>query len=192
MSQILIVFGSTEGQTRKIARRLADIAGTHGHQVAMLDSAADPPSVGHHYDAAIIAGSLHAQRHQAALVRFVRENSFALRRIPTAFCSVSLTAALPDAESQSRAGACAERFFRETWWRPDVTWLTAGALKYSRYGPVKKLLMRWIAKRQGGGTDTSRDYEYTDWPRLQQQMEAFLQVLQPVVPIPKEVATTAD
>ncbi len=187
MSQILIVFGSTEGQTRKIARRVAKIAESRGHAAIMMDSAMHPPPVGHHYDAAVIAGSLHTQRHQAELVRFVRENREALLRIPTAFCSVSLTAALTDTAHQAQAGACAERFVRETGWQADVTWLTAGALRYSRYGPVKKLLMRWIALRQGGGTDTSRDYEYTDWERLEQQVIAFLQPLEPAAPVPAEI-----
>ncbi|HEU0301437.1 MAG TPA: flavodoxin domain-containing protein [Longimicrobium sp.] len=187
MSQILIVFGSTEGQTHKIAHRVAEIAEARGHAAVVRNSAAHPPPVGHPYDAAVIAGSLHARRHQAELVRFARENREALRRIPTAFCSVSLTAALMDAAHQSQAGACAERFFRETGWRPDVTWLTAGALKYSRYGRVKKLLMRWIASRQGGGTDASRDYEYTDWERLEQQVTAFLQALETAAIVPAEI-----
>ena len=110
----------------------------------------------------------------------------------SAFCSVSLTAALPDAAHQAQAGACAERFFRQTGWRPDVTWLTAGALAYSRYGPVKKLVMRWIASRQGGDTDASRDHEYTDWDRLEQQVNAFLRVIEPAAALPAELGGTTS
>ena len=39
----------------------------------------------------------------------------------------------------------------------------AGALRYSRYGWLKRRLMRSIARREGGDTDTSRDHVYTDW-----------------------------
>jgi menaquinone-dependent protoporphyrinogen oxidase len=46
---------------------------------------------------------------------------------------------------------------------PDVVGLFAGALAYRRYGWFKRHLMRSIARRQGGDTDMTRDFEYTDW-----------------------------
>ena len=39
----------------------------------------------------------------------------------------------------------------------------AGALKYTEYDFFKRLIMKMISKREGRSTDTSRDYEYTDW-----------------------------
>lgn len=177
MSCILIVYGSTEGQTRKIAGRIAEMARGHGHEAVVVDSAAGPPPMAGRYDAVIVAGSLHRQRHQKSLADYVRRNRGMLRRVPNALVSVSLTAARTDPAHQAAAQACVDRFVRETDWRPQVTWLTAGALAYSRYGPVKKWVMRRIAAREGGDTDTSRDHEYTDWERLRQQVEAFLEPL---------------
>jgi len=43
----------------------------------------------------------------------------------------------------------------------------AGALLYRRYNPVIRLLMRFIVGAAGGETDTSRDYEYTDWKAVE-------------------------
>lgn len=48
-----------------------------------------------------------------------------------------------------------------------------GKLLYSKYNFVIRLVMRWIAKRSGAETDTSRDYEYTDWTRLDQFVNQF-------------------
>jgi menaquinone-dependent protoporphyrinogen oxidase len=115
----------------------------------------------------------------AALAAFVRRNGDALRRIPTAFVSVSLTAVRTDPASVAAAQACVEAFVRGTGWMPRETWLTAGALAYTRYGLIKKLLMRRIAQRNGGATDITRDHEYTDWARLRSQVRAFLQPLHP-------------
>jgi menaquinone-dependent protoporphyrinogen oxidase len=42
----------------------------------------------------------------------------------------------------------------------------AGALAYSKYNFFIKLVMKAIARKAGGPTDTSRDYEFTDWPAL--------------------------
>ena len=38
-----------------------------------------------------------------------------------------------------------------------------GALAYSRYGRFTRWIIRRIARSKNLGTDTSRDYEYTDW-----------------------------
>jgi len=119
----------------------------------------------------IVAGSLHGGRHQRRLLRFVRDNLVALARLPTAFLSVSLSATGSDFPGARR---CADAFLAETGWRPDVVRLVAGALMYSRYGIFKRWMMRRIAAKAGGDTDTSRDYEYTDWPALRREVEAFL------------------
>jgi len=44
----------------------------------------------------------------------------------------------------------------------------AGATPYTRYGWFVRFMMRNIARRRGLGTDTSRDYEYTDWQAVEQ------------------------
>jgi menaquinone-dependent protoporphyrinogen oxidase len=184
MSRILIVYASTEGQTRKIVRRIAEMARGHGCEAVVLDSAANPPPVSGRYDAVIVAGSIHVGRHQKPLAGFVQHNRDLLRRVPNALVSVSLSAAHTD--RQAAAQACVDRFVRETQWHPQVTWLTAGALMYSRYGFLKKLMMRWISRRNGGDTDTSRDYEYTDWARLERQVAAFLEPLGSTFDVPVE------
>jgi menaquinone-dependent protoporphyrinogen oxidase len=45
--------------------------------------------------------------------------------------------------------------------------MIAGALKYSRYPLPLRWLMKRIAAKAGGDTDTSRDYEYTDWAQVE-------------------------
>jgi menaquinone-dependent protoporphyrinogen oxidase len=48
----------------------------------------------------------------------------------------------------------------------DDVEMIAGALRYSKYPLPLRWLMRRIAKQAGGDTDTSRDYEYTDWEQV--------------------------
>ena len=38
-----------------------------------------------------------------------------------------------------------------------------GALRYTKYNVLIRIMMRVIVGFAGGDTDTSRDYEYTDW-----------------------------
>jgi menaquinone-dependent protoporphyrinogen IX oxidase len=51
-------------------------------------------------------------------------------------------------------------FQQETVWHPQSVASFAGALAYSKYGFLKRLVMKRIARQAGGETDTSHDYEY--------------------------------
>jgi menaquinone-dependent protoporphyrinogen oxidase len=57
-------------------------------------------------------------------------------------------------------------FVQETGWRPPYVLPVAGALAYSKYNFFIKLIMKTISRMAGGPTDTSRDYEFTDWVAL--------------------------
>ena len=172
MARLLIVNGTNEGQTRKIAGHVAETAREAGHEAEVVDSAIGPVLVPpHRYDAVVVAGSVHAGKHQRSLARFVRASLAELTRLPTAFFSVSLSATGSDLPG---ARKCADAFLHETGWFPSMVRLTAGALAYSRYGPVKRWIMKRIARKAGGGTDTSRDYEYTDWAKLREDVVVFL------------------
>lgn len=174
MANVLIVYGTTEGQTRKIAGRLAELAREYGHAATLADAASDTRIPRGRYDAVIVAASVHRLRHQASVARFVRGSLSWLAHVPTAFFSVSLSAAGKEERQREGARRCADAFLRETGWDPGMVRLVAGALAYTRYGFLTRWLMKWIAWREGGDTDTSRDHEYTDWEQLRRDVELFL------------------
>ena len=175
MKSVLVAYGTTEGQTRAIAQFIANALQERGVKVELLDSAeARAAQVQPIYSAAILCGSLHRQRYQATLVRFVKDNAAWLSGIPAAFVAVSLTAVLVDERSRHDLQAIAEAFYRDTGWTPAITHHAAGALRYTQYGYIKRQVMRLIARRQGGDTDTTRDHQYTDWDDLTRFVEEFL------------------
>jgi menaquinone-dependent protoporphyrinogen oxidase len=181
MAHVLIVYGTTEGQTRKFAQRIAAVAEARGHETRLVDSAtlSGPLTRGEH-DAILAGASLHRGRYQSAVERFVRTNLALLNSVPSAFFGVSLVAASRDEEHGKEADKLIERFLAETGWRPARSASLAGALLYSRYGLLKGLLMRLIVWREGGDTDASRDYEYTDWEAVEAFARSFLdEVLEP-------------
>ncbi len=49
----------------------------------------------------------------------------------------------------------------------------AGALLYTKYNFLVRFVMRRIAKKGGPETDTSRDYEYTNWAALDKFVDEF-------------------
>jgi menaquinone-dependent protoporphyrinogen oxidase len=104
----------------------------------------------------------------------VKDNASWLAGIPTAFVAVSLAAVLKDDRSRKELQELAQEFCRETGWTPAITRQVAGALRYSEYDYFKRLVMKLIAAQKGGDTDTSRDYEYTDWDDVARFVEEFL------------------
>jgi menaquinone-dependent protoporphyrinogen oxidase len=109
------------------------------------------------------------------MIAFAKTHRDALARMGAAFVSVTLSEAGAEdptkpADERRAAAADAQRmidvFVNETGWRPEHALPVAGALVYSRYNFLVRFLMKRIARKAGAPTDTSRDYEFTDWAAL--------------------------
>ena len=173
--QILIVYGTRYGQTEKVARRIAEIMLARGENAAILDADRMPRElVFTAYDGVVIGASVIGGRHQRSVRRFVLSQRDALDSMPCAFFSVSASAASPDAKGRADAQRCLDEFLRDTGWRPSMTQLVAGALKFTKYNPLLRWIMKQISKRHFGPTDTSRDHELTDWADVQLFADRFL------------------
>jgi menaquinone-dependent protoporphyrinogen oxidase len=112
-------------------------------------------------------------RFQRKLVHFVHDHGSRLERLQNVFLAVSLAAAHHSPSARQEVANTLARFTVATHWMPKRTIPVAGALLYTRYGFFTRLVMRLISKRAGGDTDTSRDYEYTDWAALSQLSRWF-------------------
>jgi menaquinone-dependent protoporphyrinogen oxidase len=173
MARILIAFASYHGQTARIAERIATTLSKGGHAVDLL--AADAPGIAHEigaHDAVMVGAAVHMGRYRRALERFARENAAALDARPNAFFSVCL-GVRDRARGGKEAQGCIDGLVKRTGWHPHATASIAGALAYSKYNPFLRQLMRLISRMAGGETDTSRDYEYTDWDEVEAFALAF-------------------
>lgn len=183
MSRVLIVYATREGHTRRIADRLAGGLGVQGLDPQVVDAQRLPVDFSMDgFDGAVLAGSLHGAGHEVELALFATKFREALAQIPTVFLSVSLSevgAEDPKRSAEMRAKAqadvqrCIDQFLTQTGFRPGVARGVAGALPYSKYNPIMRFFMRRIVEKEGGDTDTSRDYEYTDWKALDQLAREF-------------------
>ncbi|MDC8774437.1 flavodoxin domain-containing protein [Roseateles albus] len=175
MLPVLIAYGTTEGQTRKVAEFIAERLRIRGHQVDLLDTASAAADQVQPFQLAVIAcGSLHLDRHQSSLAHFLKSNQAWLQTLPLAFFSVSLSAAMSDADSRKEAQQAADHFMLQCDLQPLLTRCVAGALKYTQYDYFKRMMMRLIASHQGQSSDIGHDHEYTDWPQLEADLDQFL------------------
>jgi menaquinone-dependent protoporphyrinogen oxidase len=97
MRNVLIAYGTTEGQTAKIAQRLAEALRARGCVADVRDVARLPADFSLvESDAVLVGASMHVGGYQRAIRDFVARYQAALMRVPSAFFSVSLTEAYPD------------------------------------------------------------------------------------------------
>lgn len=170
MVSFLVVYGTGEGQTAKVVDRIVDVLVKRGHDARALNATESPSEFDFEdFDAVLVGASIHLGKHQTTVTEFVRTNREALDARPTAFFQLSISSAVTDEVRRAQAAAYVDAFLDETGWHPDRIGLFGGALRYSKYGFLKRLMMKRIAKQATGDTDTSRDYEYTDW----HEVEAF-------------------
>jgi menaquinone-dependent protoporphyrinogen oxidase len=183
MNKVLVLYATVEGQSQKVAehavRRLRD----KGQSVRILDvrEVRYPFSL-NDYRATLLVAPIHVSFHPRAMVRFVSLHREQLAKMPARFLSLSLSQAgveLPSATAQQRARSLAdvrhltELFCNATGFDARRVTPVAGCLAYSKYGFLKRQAMRYIAKKAGGSSDTSRDHEYTNFANVDAAVDAL-------------------
>jgi menaquinone-dependent protoporphyrinogen oxidase len=172
-----IFYATREGQTRRIAVRIAADLRKLGADVDVFDVRTSAPIAWSHYSTACVAASVHRGHHEREMVAFAKAHRAELERVSAAFVSVTLSEAGaedPKRTDEERRAAAADVqrmidvFVKETGWRPARTLAVAGGLAYSKYNVFVRFIMRRIARKAGGPTDTSEDYEFTNWGAVDQ------------------------
>ena len=163
MSSFLVLYGTDEGQTAKIAERITATISERGHEASAIDVRDRPDSFTLEvHDAVVVGASIHVGKHQEEVRDLITDNRDTLSEMPTAFFQVSLSSA--NEEKREEAAGYVESFLTETGWHPDRIGQFGGALRFSEYGFLKRLMMKRIAKdllteeRAPNG-----DVEFTDW-----------------------------
>ncbi len=175
MQPILVAYGTTEGQTRKIAEFIAERLRIRGHRVDLVDTAGPAAElVQPIYQAAFLGGSVHYDKHQASLAHFIKANLDWLKVMPTGFFSVGLAMTQPHADERERAKESVRAFLQQCELVPVKVRYVDGALRYTQYDFFKRLVERALTKHLPGSQDTAHDHEYTDWNDLEAFVDEFL------------------
>ena len=175
MSNFLVLYGTTEGHTRKIAHQVGKWIEEKGFGVDVIDCTALPSHFNlAKYDAFVVLGSVHEGNHQRPLRHFVQEFAPELSRLPSAFISASFTAIHTDKAHHEQTMKCIQSFLDETGWTPTMATPVAGALLFTQYNWMKQVIMKSAASTEHLNLDTTKDAEYTDWDELHKFIDAFV------------------
>jgi menaquinone-dependent protoporphyrinogen oxidase len=171
-----IFYATREGHGKRVAEHIAERLRAQRFDVDVCNVKDSPELIDTQpYQLAFVIASVHLGHHEREILRFVKSHRADLVRLGAPFLSLTLSEAGAEdsgapTEKRTAAAADARRmidvFVQETGWRPAYMLPVAGALTYSKYNFIIKLIMKAIARRAGGPTDTSRDYEFTDWAAL--------------------------
>jgi len=180
MTDILVLYASTHGHTGRIAAGVARALERTGAHADLRTLTLDDDVAPSRYDAVVVGASVHAGRHQKAVADWARRHADALNAMPSAFFSVSLTAAEATDEARATTARLIDDFADATGWHPRLARSFAGALQYREYRLFTRFTMKLMMGRGGHPTDTSRDYDYTDWDAV----DAFGADIAAMVPAP--------
>jgi menaquinone-dependent protoporphyrinogen oxidase len=161
MSRVLILYGTSEGQTAKIAREMRRALESAGLEVTTANADVMDPRP-----------SAFDGIYQKCVRQWVRAHAAEFGARPAVFVSVCLGVLQKDPRVKADLAAIVGRFAAETGWTPRAKHV-AGALLYRRYNFFIRWVMKRMAARAGGDTDTSRDYEYTDWADVRAFADGF-------------------
>ncbi len=172
VKKIAIVYATKYGQTEKICRYMEDRLQQRGFSTQLIDAARETP-LSSEVDGIVYGTPVYRGKFSRPLVAWVKKNRKTLEKLPTALFTVSLNAADKHPEARDADRALVRQLIEQTGFVPNLTACFAGALKYREYYWPVRLLMRRISRRAGGDTDTSKNYEYTVWAKVDAFLTAF-------------------
>lgn len=173
VTSILIAYGTGEGQTRKVAEYIDSILEGAGFDVTTTHVSEVSDIAVNESDGVLVGASVNNGTHQPEVLAFVERYGQALADRPSGFFQLSLASAFSSEWSQRGATEYVEKLEGTTGWQPDRVGLFAGALKYTQYDFKMRWLFKLAALAFGLGTNTSRDYEYTDWDDVEHFATSF-------------------
>lgn len=171
---ILVVYGSSYGQTARIASRIEAELVDRGFRVSVFGGKKVPRGLRiEYYDGVLIGASMIVRGFQRCIRSFVRQHATALNAMPSGFFAVSGSAGSAIPAEREEAVRIARAFLKDSGWTPTMCASIAGAITYTKYNVLLRYVMKRISRKEGVSTDMSRDHEYTDWSQVAQFAASF-------------------
>lgn len=172
----LLLYCSTDGQTKKIMTQIANELRQHGHECDVRDLTSVQQSLNlSAYSKVLVGASVRYGYFNKALDKFITRHLIQLNNMPSAFFGVNLTARKAE-KNTPETNSYIRKFLEKTPWKPTLTGVFAGALYYPRYKWIDRVMIQLIMKMTKGETDPTKEIEYTDWNKVSEFATYFAKI----------------
>ena len=165
MKNTLIIYSTTDGQTKRICDRLIDFSHKKKSITLCAIENAYEKSLDK-YSKIVIGASIRYGKHNPLVYQFVQVNREKLEKKQTAFFTVNVVARKKE-KNQPNTNPYMKKFLELSGWQPNKLAVFAGRIDYPSYRFFDRLIIRFIMFITKGPTDTSQTYEFTDWKKVE-------------------------
>ncbi len=161
---VLLVYATRDGQSRRVAARIANQLAKGGIAAPPLDLAVAFPEAVDLAASRVIAvvAAVRYGHHLPEAERFLKAHRHLLALVPLAVVSVNLTARKPGRDTAG-GNRYLQKWLARHRLKPALATAVAGRLDYPRYGWLDKQIIRLIMRVTGGPTDPRSCVEFTRW-----------------------------
>ena len=163
MSNTLIIYSTTDGQTVAICNTLVKNHNTDQIKICSIEEAYEENL--NNYEKVIIGASIRYGKHNPSVIEFVKKNLERFNKIKTAFFSVNVVARKNN-KNTPETNPYVKKFLNKTKWKPTKLNVFAGRVDYPSYRFLDKYIIRLIMWFTKGPTDVTKSYEFTNWDEV--------------------------
>lgn len=172
MANIIIIFSTTDGHTRKISQYLQQVIEQQDNKVTLVSIDEEADIELQLFDKIVIGASIRYGKHHVKVYDFIESNLQTLNKLPSAFFSVNVVARkaeknLPDTNPYVK------KFLTQIAWKPKQLAVFAGKINYKKYRMLDRFMIRLIMFMTRGPTDPATNIEFTNW----QQVDNFASII---------------
>ena len=161
MKKCLIIYSTTDGQTKKICEHIIDQIRDLQETTLMTISDTSQEELTKH-DNIIVGASIRYGKHKKEVHEFIKKNLDVINSKNNYFFSVNAVAR-KDNKNTPETNPYVIKFLKQTAWNPTHTGVFGGKLDYPKYRFFDKHIIRFIMWLTKGPTNINKSYEFTDW-----------------------------
>ena len=166
MDKILMIYSTTDGQTKNICEKIIKIRKKKGTiDLISIDQVGGLSIT--KYRKIIIGASIRYGKHNRLVYEFIKLNKEELEKKFTAFFTVNVVARKKE-KNLPQTNPYMKKFLELSGWQPNKLAVFAGRIDYPSYRFFDRLIIRFIMLITKGPTDTTQTYEFTDWKKVEE------------------------
>lgn len=172
MTNILVLYSTVDGQTRRICEAMIAEFSAAEVQLVAIEQATEQQL--QWADKVLVGASIRYGKFRPALFQFIQRFNVLLDAKPNGFFCVNAVARKPN-KNTPETNSYMQKFLRQSLWQPKQLAVFGGRIDYQQIGLVDRSMIRFIMWMTKGPTDMTQVHEFTDWQRVREFATSFAQ-----------------